>query len=121
MGKIVETRKRYKETLDEITKSEENWLSFLDTSSWNFKYDFADQVLIYTQRPDAKAVATMEVWNKKVKRWVNKDANFIFVFSKDENSQFPFNLVFDVSDTHNSRGTEYKLWNIKPEYEKEGS
>ena len=119
MGKIVETRKRYKETLDEITKSEENWLSFLDTSSWNFKYDFADQVLIYTQRPDAKAVATMEVWNKKVKRWVNKDANFIFVFSKDENSQFPFNLVFDVSDTHNSRGTEYKLWNIKPEYEKE--
>lgn len=119
MGKIVETRKRYKETLDEITKSEENWLSFLDTSSWNFKYDFADQVLIYTQRPDAKAVASMEVWNKKVKRWVNKDANFIFVFSKDENSQFPFNLVFDVSDTHNSRGTEYKLWNIKPEYEKE--
>ena len=91
----------------------------LDTSSWNFKYDFADQVLIYTQRPDAKAVATMEVWNKKVKRWVNKDANFIFVFSKDENSQFPFNLVFDVSDTHNSRGTRYKLWNIKPEYEKE--
>lgn len=119
MGKIIETRKRYKETLDEITKNEENWLSFLDSSSWNFKYDFADQVLIYTQRPDAKAVASMEVWNKKLKRWVNKDANFIFVFSKDENNQFPFDLVFDVSDTHNSRGTEYKLWNVKPEYEKE--
>ena len=119
MGKIIETRKRYKETLDEITKNEENWLSFLDSSSWNFKYDFADQVLIYTQRPDAKAVASMEIWNKKLKRWVNKDANFIFVFSKDENNQFPFDLVFDVSDTHNSRGTEYKLWNVKSEYEKE--
>lgn len=119
MGKITETRKRYKETLAEITKSEEHWLSFLDSSSWNFKYDFADQVLIYTQRPDARACATMEVWNKKVKRWVNKNADFIFIFSKNENSQFPFELVFDVSDTHNARNTEYKLWSIKPEYEQE--
>ena len=119
MGKIIETRKRYKETIGEITKSEESWLSFLDSSSWNFKYDFADQVLIYTQRPEAKACATMEIWNTKVKRWVNKDADFIFVFSKDENSQFPFELVFDVSDTHNSKGTEYKLWSIKPEYEQD--
>ena len=80
MGKIIETRKRYKETIGEITKSEESWLSFLDSSSWNFKYDFADQVLIYTQRPEAKACATMEIWNTKVKRWVNKDADFIFPF-----------------------------------------
>ena len=119
MGKITETTQRYKETINEITKSEENWLSFLDSASWNFKYDFADQVLIYTQRPDATACADINTWNRKVKRWVNKNANGIFVLSKDENSPYPFRLVFDVSDTHNYKGTQYKLWEIKPEYEQE--
>ena len=58
-------------------------------------------------------------WNKKCHRWVNKDAKGIFVLSKDENSPYPFRLVFDVSDTHNAKGTEYKLWSVKPEYEQE--
>ena len=118
MGKIVETRNLYKETINSITKTEENWLKFLDSVSWHFKYDFVDQVLIYAQRPEAKACAELEVWNNKVHRWINKDAKFIFVLSKDENSEYPFRMVFDVADTHNYKGTEYKLWSIKPEYEK---
>ena len=118
MGKIVETRKLYKETINSITQTEENWLKFLDSISWHFKYDFADQILIYAQRPEARAVAEIQEWNEKVHRWVNKDAKFIFVLSKDENSQYPFRLVFDVADTHNYKGTPYKLWSIKPEYEK---
>lgn len=118
MGKIVETRKLYKEKIDTITKTENNWLDFLDCSSWHFKYNFVDKVLIYAQRPDAKACGEMENdWNRKCKRWVNKDANGIFVLSKDENSLYPFRLVFDVSDTHNNKGTEYKLWSVKQEYE----
>lgn len=119
MGKIIETRKLYQDTINEITKTEENWLSFLDCSAWNFKYDFADQILIYAQRPNATACAEMTVWNEKVHRWVNKNADGIFVFAKDENSKYPFRLVFDVSDTHNSKGTEYKLWSVKKEYEQE--
>ena len=118
MGKIVETRNLYKETINSITKTEENWLKFLDSVSWHFKYDFVDQVLIYAQRPEAKACAELEVWNNKVHRWINKDAKFIFVLSKDEDSEYPFRMVFDVADTHNYKGTEYKLWSIKPEYEK---
>ncbi len=118
MGQIANTRKLYKEKLDSITKTEENWLSFLDSSSWHFKYNFVDKVLIYAQRPEATACAEMEnEWNKKCRRWVNKDAKGIFVLAKDEDSPYPFRLVFDVSDTHNSKGTEYKLWSIKPEYE----
>lgn len=119
MGRIVETRKLYKDTVNEITKSSENWQSFLDSSSWNFKYDFDDQVLIYAQRPDAKACAEMSEWNKKLKRWIKKGSNGIFVQDKNENSQFPFRMVFDISDTYNAIGTEYKLWDIKPEYEQE--
>lgn len=101
MGRIADTRKLYKEILERITKTEENWLSFLDTSSWQFKYDFRDKVLIYAQNPNATACASMEIWNRKVKRWVNENANYIFVLSDNENSKYPFRLVFDVADTHN--------------------
>lgn len=118
MGQIANTRKLYKEKIDSITKTEENWLSFLDSSCWHFKYNFVDKVLIYAQRPEATACAEMEnEWNRKCRRWVNKDAKGIFVLAKDEDSPYPFRLVFDVSDTHNSKGTEYKLWSVKPEYE----
>lgn len=118
MGQIADTRKLYKEKIDSITKTEENWLSFLDSCSWHFKYNFVDKILIYAQRPEATACAEMEKeWNKKCNRWVNKDAKGIFVLANDENSPYPFRLVFDVSDTHNSKGTEYKLWSVKPEYE----
>ena len=110
MGQIANTRKLYKVKIDSITKTEENWLSFL--------YNFVDKVLIYAQRPEATACAEMEnEWNRKCRRWVNKDAKGIFVLAKDEDSPYPFRLVFDVSDTHNSKGTEYKLWSVKPEYE----
>lgn len=119
MGRITETRKLYKETLYEITKTEENWLSFLDSSSWNFKYDFADQILIYAQRPDATACADITTWNNKVRRWVNKNANGIFIFDNDENSKYPFKLVFDVSDTHNYKGTPYKLWSVEEKYKQD--
>lgn len=119
MGRITETRKLYKETLYEITKTEENWLSFLDSSSWNFKYDFADQILIYAQRPNATACADIATWNNKVRRWVNKNANGIFIFDNDENSKYPFKLVFDVSDTHNYKGTPYKLWSVEEKYKQD--
>ncbi len=119
MGKIIEIRELYNEKINDITKSKDNWLSFLKTASWNFKYSFNDQILIYAQRPNATACADMATWNNKVHRWVNKGADYIFVFSKDENSKYPFELVFDVADTHNYRNTPYKLWDVKPEYETE--
>ena len=117
MGKIIEIRDLFNDTLNEITKNENTWLNFLITASWNFKYNFKDQILIYAQNPNATACAEMQEWNKKVKRWVNKGANCIFVFSKDERNKYPFRIVFDVSDTHNYKNTPYKLWNIRKEYE----
>ena len=119
MGKIVETRNLYKSTINSITQNADNWLSFLKTASWNFKYDFEDQILIYAQNPNATACAEMEYWNEKLHRWVNKNANAIFVFSKDDNNPYPFRLVFDREDTHNYRGTRYKIWEMKEEYTEE--
>ncbi len=119
MGKIKETRELYNEVVNNIAKNVEKWQSFLDSCAWNFKYSFDDQILIYAQRPDAKACAEIGEWNKKLKRWVNQGANGIFVFSKDENSPYPFRILFDISDTHNYDNTEYRLWDIKLEYEQE--
>ena len=77
MGKIIETRNLYKNTINSITQNADNWLSFLKTASWNFKYSFEDQILIYAQNPNATACAEMEYWNEKLHRWVNKNANAI--------------------------------------------
>lgn len=119
MGKIKETRQLYKEVLKEIAENEKNWREFLNSSSWNFKYDFDDQILIYAQRPDARACATMDEWNKKLKRWVNSGTKPIYIFDKNPYSEYPFKLVFDLSDTHNYNNTEYKLWSIKQDYEED--
>jgi len=118
MGKIIEVRNLYKDTINDVAKSTDNWLSFLNSASYNFKYSFDDQILIYAQRPDATACASMEIWNKKLKRWVNKNSKVIFVNAK-EDSPYPYRMVFDVSDTHNYRNTPYKLWEVKKEYENE--
>lgn len=118
--KYVEVRKIYKDTINEVLENTDTWLSFLKSASWNFKYNFDDQILIYAQRPNATACAEMTEWNNKVRprRWVNKDSKGIAIYAK-EGSELPLRFVFDVSDTHNYRNTPYKLWEIKPEYENE--
>jgi len=118
--KFVEVRKLYKDTIKDIAKNEDNWLDFLKTASWNFKYNFDDQILIYAQKPNATACAEMKEWNEKVKprRWVNKDTKGIAIFAK-EGSQLPLRFVFDVEDTHNYMNTKYKLWKIEQKYESE--
>lgn len=118
--KYVEVRKIYKDTINEVLENTDTWLSFLRSASWNFKYNFDDQILIYAQRPNATACAEMTEWNNKIRprRWVNKDSKGIAIYAK-EGSELPLRFVFDVSDTHNYKNTPYKLWEIKPEYENE--
>ena len=105
----------YNETLSDICRSPENWASFLITASNNYKYNFADQVLIFLQRPDATACADIDTWNKKVKRWVNKGAKGIALI-EEINGQNRLRHVFDVSDTHNYRGTKLNLWQVENKY-----
>ena len=71
--------KVYQETLDRITKSRDEWISFLNSSTWMFEYSFGEQILIYSQRPNAKACASMEDWNKKASRWVKRDSKGITI------------------------------------------
>ena len=63
-----------------------------------YKYPFADQLMIYAQRPDATACAEFDIWNNRMNRYVRRGAKGIALL--DESSGFPrLHYVFDVSDT----------------------
>ena len=89
---------RYLNTAGEIAKPEV-WPSFLTTACHNFRLSFDKQVLLYAQRPDATACASLETWNEKMNCWVNRGAKGIALIDTD--SERPrLKYVFDVSDVH---------------------
>ncbi len=98
-----------------ITKNPVNWTSFLKTASWNYKYPFQDQVLIYAQRPDATACAPIELWNRKLDRWVNRGAKGIALID-DSGSRLSLRHVFDVSDTNSRYDRPIVLWAMQDRY-----
>ena len=56
------------QTMKRLTRSHEEWMSFLDTAAWLYKYPWHEQVMIYAQRPDATACAEYDLWNEKMAR-----------------------------------------------------
>ena len=101
---------------EQLTQSVDNWKSFLNSAAWLYKYQFHEQVLIYAQRPDAKACAPIELWNSRFKRWVNRGAKGIALI--DDSVQKPaLRYVFDVSDTNTRYDIPFQLWQTKPIYE----
>ena len=105
------------ETAKQVAKNGKEWTKYLDTAARLYKYPFEDQMLIYAQRPDAKACATMEIWNEKMFCWVNRGAKGIALF--DRESERPrLRYVFDVSDVHKARriGKDPYLWEMREEH-----
>ena len=101
------------QTAKELTRYWENWTDYLTTASRLYKYSFADQLMIYAQRPDATACADFDIWNNRMNRYVRRGAKGIALL--DESSGFPrLHYVFDVSDTgvrRNSRDPEVWQYN----------
>ena len=95
-------------TANGLTRYWESWTDYLTTASRLYKYPFADQLMIYAQRPDATACADFDIWNNRMNRYVRRGAKGIALL--DESSGFPrLHYVFDVSDTgvrRNSRDPE---------------
>lgn len=100
-------------TANGLTRYWESWTDYLTTASRLYKYPFADQLMIYAQRPDATACADYDVWNNRMNRYVRRGAKGIALL--DESSGFPrLHYVFDVSDTgvrRNSRDPEVWQFN----------
>ena len=97
-------------TANGLTRYWESWTDYLTTASRLYKYPFADQLMIYAQRPDATACADYDVWNNRMNRYVRRGSKGIALL--DESSGFPrLHYVFNVSDTgvrRNSRDPD--LW-----------
>lgn len=106
----------YGETLTQISKNPDDWMSFLECAAMNYKYPFNDQVLIYAQRPKAVACAKIEAWNKQVGRWVNRGAKGIALLSED-NGYTNLRYVFDIADTNSKFGKSFRLWSVPKPYE----
>jgi hypothetical protein len=102
-------------TANGLTRYWESWTDYLTTASRLYKYPFADQLMIYAQRPDATACADFDIWNTRMNRYVRRGAKGIALL--DESSGFPrLHYVFDVSDTgvrRNSRDPE--VWQLGPD------
>ena len=104
-------------TAGDIVKNENEWTRFLTTAARLYKYPFNEQMLIYAQRPDATACASLETWNEKMNCWVNRGAKGIALIDTD--SERPrLKYVFDVSDVHKARriGRDPNLWELKEEH-----
>ncbi len=105
------------ETAKQASRNGEEWTKYLTTAARLYRYPFEDQMLIYAQRPDAKACAIMETWNEKMFCWVNRGAKGIALF--DRESERPrLKYVFDVSDVHKARriGKDPYLWELREEH-----
>ena len=103
------------QTAKELTRYWENWTDYLTTASRLYKYNFADQLMIYAQRPDATACASFDIWSNRMNRYVRRGSKGIALL--DQSSSVPrLHYVFDVSDTgvrRNSRDPE--VWQLGPD------
>lgn len=117
MTKYIKISVLARETAKKVCRGREQWIRYLDVASRLYKYPFEDQLLIYAQRPDATACASLEMWNERMFCWVNRGAKGIALI--DSESERPkLRYVFDVSDVHKARriGKDPFIWHLREEH-----
>ena len=113
MSKLQDIRNLVQEHAVSVSSSPGDWMDYMDTASRLYRYSFSDQLLIHAQRPDATACASLELWNEKMLRWVNRGARGIALFDETwQNTKLRY--VFDISDTHMvAGGRNPYLWKMQ--------
>ena len=106
------------QTINRVTDNPRAWADFLQTAARLYKYPFEEQILIYAQRPDATACASIGFWNRHMRRWVNRGAKGIALID-DSTGKITLRHIFDVSDTHCVEHTPFHLWQIKKIYQEQ--
>ncbi len=107
------------EVAKDVAANPQEWMRFLNTASRLYRYTFPEQLLIYAQRPGATAVASMEIWNQKMYRWIKKGSKGIALIDNTSGPKTRLRYVFDVQDTYKVKnlGRDPQLWNLNPEGE----
>ena len=113
MSKLQDIRDLAQEHAVSVSGSPRDWMDYMDTASRLYRYSFSDQLLIHAQHPEATACASLELWNEKMFRWVNRGARGIALL--DETGQHTrLRYVFDISDTHMvAGGRSPYLWKMQ--------
>ncbi len=106
------------QTVRQATDKPNAWADFLKTAARLYKYPIEEQILIYAQRPDATACASIELWNRQMRRWVNQGAKGIALLDTST-GKTSLRHVFDVSDTHSLERVPFRLWQMKEAYKEQ--
>ena len=119
MSKLQDIRELAQEHATLVSSSPRDWMGYMDTAARLYRYPFTDQLLIHAQHPQATACASLELWNEKMFRWVNRGARGIALL--DENGHNTrLRYVFDISDTHMvAGGRSPYLWQMKEHQQEE--
>lgn len=114
MSRLTEVKEIYENITGIVTSSKKDWKDFLDFAARIYKYNFDNAALIYAQRPDAAMVASMEIWNKRIGRYVNRGTRSIAVFDTSM-PNIKLEYLFDIKDTNGEPHTVPKLWKLNDE------
>ena len=105
----------YKRQIKDITSDSVAWRAFLHSAAYQYKYPFADQVLIHAQRPFATACATYDTWHiPSLNRRLHRGTKGIALI-REQNGRSRLEYVYDVKDTYSLDETPFELWQVKPE------
>lgn len=117
LRKLQELRELTESTSKSVVRTPKNWMAYLDVAARIYKYPFAEQLLIYAQAPYATAVATMEIWNKAMNRWIKRGSKGIGLI--DVSGRYDkVKYVFDITQTrcrYNLSRNPY-IWDLSSQY-----
>ena len=119
MSKLQDIRELAQEHATSVSSSPRDWMGYMDTAARLYRYPFTDQLLIHAQHPQATACASLELWNEKMFRWVNRGARGIALLNENgHNTRLRY--VFDISDTHMvAGGRSPYLWQMQEHQQEE--
>ena len=106
-------------TRKNLTAAPENWMRFLKTASYTYKYSYPDQLLISAQFPNATAVASFDVWSDRFGRRIRKGEKGIGLI--DNTGRYPkMRYVFDISQSDRYKDVPQPyVWDLQEEYKNE--
>lgn len=117
MASLYEIRGLAEYAAKDVSRSPKDWMKYLDTASRLYRYSFSDTLLIYEQRPSATACASLELWNEKMGRWVNRGAKGIALID-ESGPRRRIRYVFDIKDTHLEEGGRTpNLWKLEERHQ----
>jgi N12 class adenine-specific DNA methylase len=96
-NKYLKLKKNFRETSERITKSNLEFLRFLETSARNYRNSFRNAVVTYGQIPEATVLLTYDQWTKIYGRVPRRYTKATLLFDHSQIDRYV--VAFDYSKT----------------------